>query len=78
MESAPTAAEASRVKDGEEIEVKLTARDPAVLDELARLESLAGYRLEPGPGLQLHDRYWDRPKRRLAARRVSLRIREQG
>ena len=77
-QSAHINAEVGTVQAGEEIEVKLVARDRAVLDELAALDRVAGYALRPAPTLEIRDRYWDTPDRRLGARGISLRIREQG
>ena len=71
-------AEVGTVRDGEEIEVKLVARNRMVLEELAALSRLADYALRPAPTLEIRDRYWDTPDRRLGARGISLRIREQG
>jgi inorganic triphosphatase YgiF len=59
----------------QEIEWKLTTRDPAVLDDLAGRVELAGYQLQSGPLRQLSDQYWDTPDRRLAASDCGLRIR---
>src|SRR5437762_11763293 len=61
----------------EEVEFKLTAHDPAVLEELAELTELAGYGLRPAPSRTIHDRYWDTPDGELGARGLSFRLRLQ-
>jgi inorganic triphosphatase YgiF len=62
---------------GIEVEIKLTALDPAVLDELVSYRELAGYALRPVSARTLRDRYWDTPSGDLAGRHVSLRLRLQ-
>lgn len=61
----------------QEIELKLTARDQATLDELAERRELGGRALRPGPEHAIHDRYWDTPAGDLASRRANLRLRLQ-
>lgn len=64
-------------RDGEEIEVKLVARDAAVFDELAARTELAGYRLRAGGDHLIRDRYWDTPDWRLLERGTSFRLRSE-
>jgi inorganic triphosphatase YgiF len=62
---------------GVEVEIKIAALDPAVLDELSSYRELAGYVLRPAFTRTLRDRYWDTPSGDLAGRHVSLRLRLQ-
>lgn len=60
---------------GEEIELKLVALDPDVLDALADQTELDGYQLSRQPPRAIRDRYWDTPDRRLSNHGFSLRVR---
>jgi inorganic triphosphatase YgiF len=60
-----------------ELELKLVARDAGVLDEVAELTDLAGYRLHEEPQRAIRDRYWDTPGGALSNRGCSLRVRVQ-
>lgn len=62
---------------GIELEIKITALDPAVLDELSSCRELAGYLLRPAGSRTIRDRYVDTPSGDLAGRHVSLRLRLQ-
>ncbi|MGH2723711.1 MAG: CYTH domain-containing protein [Actinomycetota bacterium] len=53
------------------------ASDPEeVAGRLEALDSVGGYRLEPGPTLRIRDRYVDTADGDLGARRIALRVRE--
>jgi len=62
---------------GVEVEIKITALDPAVLDELSSYRELAGYALRPADSRTIRDRYFDTPTGDLAGRHVRLRLRLQ-
>jgi inorganic triphosphatase YgiF len=68
-----------RLQDNLEIELKMsvTGDNPdALLDEVARLDGLAGLKLGPVQDHHLHDIYWDRPDGEMRALKLSLRLRQ--
>src|SRR3954451_11364410 len=68
-----------RLQDHVELELKLTVvsdQPDTVLDQVARLDSIADLRLGPTQPHRLHDLYWDLPDGSLRARHLSLRLRQ--
>jgi inorganic triphosphatase YgiF len=68
-----------RLQDHLEVELKLsvTGDNPdALLDEVARLDGLAGLKLGPAQDHHLRDIYWDLPEGGLRALKLSLRLRQ--
>jgi inorganic triphosphatase YgiF len=68
-----------RLQDNLEVELKLTVtgdNPDALLDEVARLDGLAGLKLGPVQDHHLRDIYWDLPDGGLRAIKLSLRLRQ--
>ncbi len=58
-----------------EVEAKLLAKHPAVLDAIARKRRLAGFRIDPGAEEVLETTYLDTRDRALLRHRIAFRIR---
>ncbi len=63
------------VADGDEVELKLIAKDPEALDDLAGRATLGPARLGPATTADELDRYLDTPDGRLSAARWACRLR---
>lgn len=64
--------------DGEtEIEAKLLAPDPSVLDALAVRSSIGRFQLRPAENASLHSTYLDTPDRSLSRNAIALRLRRK-
>lgn len=64
--------------DGEtEIEAKLLAPDPSVLDALAARSSIGRFQLRPAENVSLHSTYLDTPDRTLSRNAIALRLRSK-
>ena len=61
-----------------EIEAKLRARGPSVLDAIARLRRLGGYQLRPLARRDLETRYLDTSRRDLLRAGIAFRLRSTG